>query len=299
MYIFSFFKSLLKPRHIPASIYFLANSAIIFFIFYIMPFEIDVNPVLNGVYLGLIGLAVNFLFICISLTPFGEWIWRFCNNVRSQPKGAFQSQWAEVNQAFDEVKLRAVTYDKQVSPKVKLYYSPTNDINAFALGHRTVVVTRGILGVPADLLKGVLAHELGHIAHGDSDLKLGISVANGLISIFMTIVSIIANVIISITEDGEITNVIALVVHIIFNVIILLLFRLWCLIGVLLLNAVSRKEEYMADNYAKELGYDEGLAEFLYALDGNAPETSILSVMFQTHPDTLDRIANLGFEVKA
>lgn len=303
MYILSFFKSLFRPRHIPPAIYFFLNMGLIFAMFaYVMPFEVyREDTTLNKVYLGLIGVAVNFAFIFVSLSPLGEWFWRITNKIEKQPEQALYSQWQQVTAVFDEVKEQAILTDRHISPNVKLYYSRTNEINAFALGHRTVIVTRGMLDVHPEYLKGVLAHEFGHIAHGDSDLKLGINVSNCFLSVFMFCVSLIANFLIGIlgSFNNGITNFIALILNLIFNIIVLGLFKLWSMLGVVLINRASRRDEYAADEFASKTGYGGQLANFLYVLDGNAPKTDKFSLMFQTHPDTADRIEKLGYVLAA
>ena len=229
----------------------------------------------------------------------GEAFWRIGNAIKKKPDAAFMQQWEQANAVFEEVKQQAMATDRRVSSKVKLYYSPTDEINAFALGHRTIVVTRGILDVHPEYLKGVLAHEFGHIANGDSDLKLGINVSNCILSIFMFLISIIANGIIAVCYalNNNVTNIVGLIFNFIFNIIVLGLFRLWSLLGVVLINWSSRRDEYCADSFAANVGYGEQLAQFLYALDGNAPKTNRFSIMFQTHPDTVDRLENLGYSV--
>lgn len=297
MYIFSFFKSLFKPKHIPPAIYFLANAALIFVLFALLPFKIYPDNKLNQIFLGLIGLGINFVFIFLSLTPLGEAFWRLTNAIKKKPEEALAQQWLVANQVFEEVKATAICADRHVSKKVKLYYSRTDELNAYALGHRTVIITRGMLGIHPDYLKGVLAHEFGHIAHGDGDLKLGINVSNFILSIFVFFVSLIANTVIAMFEESDscLAVVITLAARILLNIIILGLFQLWTLLGVVLVNWSSRRDEYSADAFANKLGYGESLAMFLDALDGDTPRMNKFSLMFQTHPDTVDRLAKLGY----
>lgn len=297
MYLFSFIKSLFKPKNILPTLYFLANSAIVFFLFYILPFKVCDDAAMNKVYLGLIGLGINLLFIIISLTPAGESMWRMRNGIKKQPPASLSAAWRAANGVFEEVRTRAKSLSRGVSDKVTLYYSPTKDINAYALGHRTVIVTAGILHVPSEYLKGVLAHELGHIAHGDSDLNLGINVSNCILTIFMTFTSVFAYLIVGLIIDARngYTRTLALFLRVLINVVIVGVFKLWTLLGVLCINCSSRKAEYLADGFAKELGYGEQLARFLDVLDRSKVKSSKLSLMFQTHPDTVDRLHALGY----
>ena len=301
MYLFSFIKSLLKPRNFLSSVYFLLNAAFVFLVFYILPIEIVEDKATNSLILGLIGLGVNGVFIMLSLTPMGEAFWRYRNNIKKRPDAVYSDIWQTVNDVFDEVKGRAREYSRSVSRKVKLYYSATKDINAYALGHRTVIITQGMLYSHPEYLKGVFAHELGHIAHGDSDLKLGINVANSIITTFVTVISAFAYTVAAMlyNSENDLVHLVGLLISIFLNVIIVGVFRLWSLVGVLCVNVASRKAEYQADGFADEIGYGEQLARFLDALDGNAPRTSRFNLMFQTHPDTADRLEALGFTYAA
>ena len=296
MYIWSFCKSILRPKNILPAIYFLINAVIVFFIFAILPFQIVEDSTMNFVYMGLIGLAVNLVFILISLTPFGEAIWRLRNRIKKAPEAALESQWIMANEVFEEVKEKANSISRSVSKKVKLYYDDSDDLNAFALGHRTVIVTRGMLSqANPDILKGVLAHELGHIAHGDSDLKLGINVSNSILIIFLTIVNIINNFIIGLflSTNSSIIHILAMILKFVFGILLIGLFKVWNWIGTLCINWSSRKAEFAADSYAKELGYGEELEIFLRCIDDKV-KTNKFSLMFQTHPDTCDRLSNLA-----
>ena len=258
MYVLSFFKSLFRPRNFLPTLYFLANAVFVFFIFYILPFEIVADEGRNRIILGLIGLGVNTFFIFVSLTPMGEAFWRLRNNVKKKPDDAFYDLWQTANEVFDEVKAQAMAFSRGISRKVTLYYTPSNDINAFALGHRTVVLTHGILSAHPEYLKGVLAHELGHIAHGDSDLKLGINVSNSIITIFMTFICMVAYSIVGALVDArnDLVRLIGIILNFLINIIILGLFKLWSLLGVLCVNLASRKAEFQADGFADDIGFD-------------------------------------------
>ena len=297
MYLFSFLKSLIKPKNALSTIYFLINSVIIFFIFYILPIEVIADEKWNPIVLGLIGLGFNAVFILISLSPIGEFFWRIRNKVYNSAPEEFAQYWQNANAVFEEVKNTAIQRGYKISNKVKLYYTPTNDLNAFALGHRTVIITHAMMCIDPEYLKGVLAHEIGHIVNADGDLKLGINVSNGILTIFLTVVSILSNFIIGVFTGAQngFMNVLGVIMNFLFNIVVLGLFTVWSYLGVLCVNSTSRKCEYKADGFAKELGYGEQLSAFLYALDGNAPKTSIFNLMYQTHPDTPDRIKALGY----
>lgn len=300
MYLISFIKVLFKPKNLMPAIYFFINLAIIFMVFYIMPFKIIDNAIWNPIIIGFIGIGINTLVTLVTLSPIGELFWRISNNIKKQPIMQFNEAWQIANYVFEEVKTNAINRDKHIPEKVKLYYSPSDDINSFALGRRTIIITQGILTIDPEYLKGVLAHEFGHISNNDSVLNLGINVANGFITIIVTLVSAIAflvsSIFTSISDENNscICGIIGIVNYLLY-IILVGLFKLWSMLGVLCINKSSRKHEYLADQYAAQLGYGENLALFLKAMDVNTVKTSKFSLMFQTHPNTLDRLQALGY----
>lgn len=195
-------------------------------------------------------------------------------------------------------------------PKVAVVSDPTP--NAFATGrspNRAVVaVTEGLLHLtdPREL-RGVIAHELGHVAHRDT-LIATIAAAGA------TAISYIANVLqwgamfggARSDEDdgGSVAGTLAMSF-------------LAPVAAVMLQAGISRSREYLADDYAARLtGDPEALASALAKLQGYgerllrrgapapAPATASLSIvnplsgrsvfrLFATHPPIEERIARL------
>ena len=189
MYIGSFLKALFTPRKIWCSIYFLLNLVIVFFIF-AAPGLMAEAEVGHWVGMGFIGVAVSMFFTFVSLSPLGEAYVRFKERVKQLPRNE-QTAW--IYEMFDEVHAAARGVNAKISGKVKLYYKETEEINAYAVGHRTVIVTHGILRFSPEQIKGVLAHEFGHISGGDSDLDLGINVSNTILMLFTVAVSAVVS----------------------------------------------------------------------------------------------------------
>ena len=84
-----------------------------------------------------------------------------------------------------------------------------------------------------------------------------------------------------------------MILKFVFGILLIGLFKVWNWIGTLCINWSSRKAEFAADSYAKELGYGEELEIFLRCIDDKV-KTNKFSLMFQTHPDTGDRLSNLA-----
>jgi len=74
----------------------------------------------------------------------------------------------------------------------KLYYIDSDELNAFAAGWRPnnsiVGVTRGLLNtLDRSELQAVIAHEVGHIVHGDSRLTMYVGILANVILLFTNI----------------------------------------------------------------------------------------------------------------
>jgi len=201
--------------------------------------------------------------------------------------------------------------DKAGMPMPKLYVSPEEQPNAFATGrnekHAAVAVTQGILRICTwDELKGVLAHELGHVANRDiligsvaAALAVGITYMAQLLQ-FAAIFGGFGR-----GDDDERQNPVALLATIILAPIAALLLQM----------ALSRGREYGADRYgARLIGDGEPLARALSKLESGArtipsqvdPAHAQMYIVnplagrrmtfkswFMTHPSTEDRVRRL------
>lgn len=294
MYIIGFIRSLLRPRKFLCSLYFLLNLVVVFFVFATFA-SFGGNGEDNTVKAGFIGIAVNIVVTLIALSPIGEAYVRMKEKVERVDR---TPDTAGVYMIFDEVYAEAKKQSKFVGNKIKLYYKDTDEVNAYALGHRTVIITRGLINnMDADMIRGVLAHEFGHIASGDSDLKLGISVSNGILWLatiaFNLIIVLIAGLVAILSEKaGNWLSVLGIT-------IVTLIYTIWVKLGMLLVNATSRKDEYAADAFVVDCGYGNHLYAALDALDGVKTKSSFFSLLASTHPDTVDRLKAIQAKLAA
>jgi heat shock protein HtpX len=194
---------------------------------------------------------------------------------------------------------------KMKIPMPKLYITPAVQANAFATGrdpqHASVAVTQGILRtLSKEELRGVLAHELGHVKNRDILIA---SVA----AVLASAISFMGNMAIwnsgSRDEDnggGIFAIVAALLVPI---------------AATLIQFAVSRQREFSADETgARVIGNGEGLADALIAISDTTnkapmqtnPAFSSLYIenpfgdhgsrlinLFSTHPPVEERVKRL------
>ncbi|MCM1289906.1 MAG: M48 family metalloprotease [Corallococcus sp.] len=290
MYIAGFIKSLFTPRKFPSALYFLANQIIVFFVFYGIGLTASAD---NPYVWGAIGLALNVAAMLAMLSPFGEAVVRYRENARPINKDAYRYAYS----LFEDVCITARSVNRKLPKNINLYVMESNDINAAATGHHTVIVTSALLklvdrgDVSPQQFKAVLAHELGHISHSDTCLTLGIVVSGGLLQLVLCFYVFIIRMIAMLF--ALILPILSTVFVIVFGRTVTFVFDCWNCLGILLTNATSRKDEFAADDFAGKCGYSDALCSFLQALDPSKQRGNFLSVLTETHPATVERVETL------
>lgn len=281
MYIFSVIKNIFKVSNIGTIIFFLLNTAVIVGIF--APFGADV----------LIGVAVLYLIsICIALSPVGEWFLGFMSGARKMRRRDMRER---VEPLLKRVHQKALEMTPDLTEVIILKVSHDSTPNAFALGRHTVCVTEGLLDLPENVIEGILAHEIGHLANHHTDIQLLIGGGNFIITTLIFVVNAISGilsaigVILGLRRNTSCLGCVFSLAGIVCSVIM----WLWTKFCMLFLMWSSRANEYVADKYAMDLGYGYELAAGLDMLSGATPRNSFLKALYSTHPQTHDRIAKL------
>lgn len=169
------------------------------------------------------------------------------------------------------------------------------------MGRETVAVTRGAIETfTPDELKGVIAHELGHIANGDTKALLLTVVGNGIFTIIiflLKIVMFIFDLINLIITRNTIIAILIFAIRFVFDIVILAI----SYIGILILSINSRSNEYNADEFAYKIGYGGELVEALYLLQKISlpANLSLLEKLKASHPHIADRIGRLEEKLEA
>lgn len=297
LYIVDFVKSLGRKKNIFAVIYLVINALLIS----LMMSMFEPNPWLCLLY----GLLLYGLTATLALSPLGEWLFRKINGCKKIEDPAVLKRMQPL---FDEVKQAAKTRhpEMKIEPSISLYVCDNEGINAFAMGRRTVCVTRGLLQLPDDQIKGILGHEFGHLATHDTDLTLLITVGNLIVSAIVTMIRIgvwlfdlmmrLASCFLG--ESGSFVELMASLSTLITTVCINGLMWVWTKLGILLVMKSSREAEYEADAFACGLGYSDGLLTFfrwLASAEDRAgqKDSSIFAALSASHPETTQRIARI------
>jgi heat shock protein HtpX len=193
-------------------------------------------------------------------------------------------------------------------PMPKVYVSPDTALNAFATGRNpkvaVVCATRGLLdSLSENELKGVFAHELGHVKNYDIRLSM---LAAGLASVISFMANMAGRAAYSGRSDsGQSSNALA-------GIISLASMILAPLAASLIQFSISRSREYLADaTGAKLTDEPDYLADALEKISDqgsimrdqntatahmyfNSPlRASFMGNMFSTHPPVEERIRRL------
>jgi len=169
-----------------------------------------------------------------------------------------------LNDIFNDVYTEARNKCRYSRLKADLYITDKMYINAFALGGNTVCLTKGaVLTLTADELKGVIAHELGHISNGDTRAVIVNVVGNGIFAILV----MIARFTISVMNffDSDKMSLISLIMT---SMRLMLdgFYFVVMFVGQAVLSINNRESEYRADEYAYRIGYGDELLKALYTL---------------------------------
>jgi heat shock protein HtpX len=247
------------------------------------------------------GMYIAFL-LALAMNFFSYW---FSDKMVLKMYGAREVSPAEapqLHQIVDELAHEAGI------PKPRVYIIPDESPNAFATGrnpeHAAVAATEGILRLLTPVeLKGVLAHELGHVRNRDILISTIAATMAGAIMILASMARWSAIFGMGSRDNEEGGGLVGLIVMSIIAPIAAMLIQM----------AISRSREYLADETGAHLAHNpEALARALEKLSLGAqrvpmdasPATahmfivnpltgSSLMNLFSTHPPIEERIARL------
>ncbi len=238
-------------------------------------------------------VLVFFLYgisILIALSPIGEVLLRFIEKVRPISTKEEKEYLLPI---FEEVYENAKEKDIKLNDNdnIRLYIIDNMYVNAFAIGRKTIAVTMGAIQTfSQDELKGVIAHEFGHLSNGDTKALLLSTIGNGIFTVLifiMRIIMLIIEVVFSLMRIPFL-DVFAIVARFLFDIEIII----FSYVSQIILSINSRQNELWADKFAFDIGYGEELIDSLYILQKiSLPHN--LSILDRLHPNTAKRIEHL------
>lgn len=229
--------------------------------------------------------------ISIALSPLGETMLRFIEKLRPLSTKEEKEYLLPI---FEEVYENAKEKDQKLNNNIKLYIIDNMYVNAFAIGRKTIAVTKGAVQTfSQDELKGVIAHEFGHLSNGDTKALLLSTIGNGIFSVLifvLRIIMLITEVVFSLTRMPFL-DVFAVLARFLFDIGVII----FSYVSEILLSVNSRQNELWADKFAFEIGYGEELVSSLYILQKiSLPNNlKLLDRLRASHPNTAKRIEQL------
>lgn len=234
----------------------------------------------------------------------GEYIARVkCRAIQCDP--ALGVKHEKLYNCYQRVKEKITEEGCHIPNNIKVCLIPGEEMNAYCFGARSIGVTEGTLNLDNKTVEAIIAHEFGHLINGDSVLNM-VLLANclGIIAVlafyqFVLIASVYFIMMIccliglfrfsftSYFVTSRISGLIKIVMEA-TKTIVLQTSRL-------VISALGRKSEFMADSFAALMGYTFYLRRFLerFAPDTGASGQSFFAVLYDTHPSTALRIQQL------
>ena len=249
---------------------------------------------LNFAFIKDLGLAI-FIYaisLAVALSPFGEFVFRQINNVRELYTIEEKEYLMPI---FEEVYQEVEKNNPKASANIGMYICDEMTINAYAIGYHTVAVTQGAVEtLSKEELKGLLAHEFGHIIHGDTKMIMLITIGSGIFSMVMLICKAVMVFLDYLAKmfDSSKTSTFALNLFKVIVNIVMIVFTFVIQTG-LAIN--SRTQEFSADMFAHEIGFGSELISAFYIMQKTAlrGKESIANKIKATHPHIARRIGAL------
>ena len=231
--------------------------------------------------------------VLVSLSPVGEWTLATLAGAREIKRKDIKIRLIPLLEiVFTQAKEKTPSMVSSIRLKIIHEKSP----NAFAIGRRTICVTDGLLNLSDEEIMAVFAHEVGHIAYQHSAIQLLIGGGNIFISGCLLLLKVICWIITAICGllTGLITRSLLAGLFVTAATSISAgMIWLWTKFCMLFLMWSMRQNEYVADEYAYELGYGDMLAFVLDNHMCSVPNNGLLKALYSTHPHSDDRVARL------
>lgn len=227
-------------------------------------------------------------FISLISSNIAERILRYANGVR---RVATDTEKERLIPLFKEVYSKSLHRNKLIGKRIKLYIVDSMEVNAFVIGRNTLAVTRGAIeNFNDEELKGIMAHEFGHLNNFEGQITLLITFCTTIFLWAFIAVSFLFRFLEGLFQNNFIGDILGIARQI-FELVVKAVLFVWTLI----ISGGSRKKEYRADMYAKTLGYGEELKSALYILYNMeiSDKKGLVKNLKRTHPILAYRIERL------
>jgi len=255
----------------------------------------QLNCTIFNAFLGmplLLVILVYALSMTVALSKYGELIFRQFNNVRDLYTYKEKEYLMPI---FEEVYSEIEKKHPNVSQNIGIYIMDEMTINACAIGRHTIAVTQGAIEtLTKEQLKGLIAHEFGHLLHGDTIIDMIIYLGSGIFSLLLLLIKAVIfgiDLLANMLDKSKVTSF-AISIFMFIASILMICFTFVIQAG---LAFNSRAHEFGADRFAHETGFGSELISAFYLLQKTAMtgKESIANKIKATHPHIARRIGAL------
>jgi Zn-dependent protease with chaperone function len=245
-------------------------------------------------------IIAGWILYCVGVGPYADTYYLFRHGKLRKPLLADEKL---INTLFFEV--------QQKSPfkkTVRLWLIEDSGLDAFAIGTRTIAISKGALRIlsPGEI-KGIMAHELGHLETRDCRIAAAYAMAKKLPGFFLRPFDFITSrlkkgflIILSfvcllyfvyVQPFSKITHVMPLFIVTLF----VLGYPIFLWLANFLWKITSRFREYRQDAFAHSLGFGQELMDALHkiTLEADMPVNPYRNLMRDNHPIIYNRIRRL------
>lgn len=246
--------------------------------------------ILGGTFKSFILLLLIYaVSIIISFSPIGEKLLRFLNNVRpletSKEKEYILPLFKEV---FEQAKIK----NKYLN-KIEICIIDNMTVNAMSLGRRTIAVTKGAINTfTEEQLKAIIGHEIAHIVNDNTTASLYAMIGNGIFTLIILtykLMLLLWEYILKLFLGKR--NILSVLIRISKFILEVIIFILTFGFQIIMMKN-SRNNEFEADKFSYDLGYDADMIEALYLLEkiSLGDNSTIIQKMIASHPRITKRI---------
>jgi heat shock protein HtpX len=282
--------------------YFQAALVLLYVLLTIFSFEVVLA--VSGWRLSVVAqwwIIVGWVVFCFGSAYVWAGVAMFLQSRYRKPVGA---EAARLSSAVSELLEKA-----ESRRRVRVWIDESWELNAYATGYHTIAISRGLMeDLSPEELRGVLAHELGHLLSGDTIVatafltagllpravfgfcRAGVFVLrSGLARVNFAAGCVILFVLGLMLDRAHLLKAVAAVLLFVFLFMVLnRVFRFFALM-------LGRMAEYRQDAFAFRLGYGDGLRKALERLAASEEvgASRYYIMMHSTHPVITKRIRRL------
>lgn len=238
-------------------------------------------------------LILHLILIALSFTPIGEAYIRLVNGVKKVDDKRDIESYNTLIEAFTEVYSRSLEESPSLNRNIKIFINNDDNPNAFACGSSTVCVSSSSLEFfSEDEIKGIIAHELGHLNNWDTKILLMALSSNIVISVILFCFNfffLIGEAVLSSMGSNN-SFISKIIMHIKNTLLSIVKFVMTSITSL-----SSRTSERLADRFSYDIGYGEELKNGLEKLKILSPSKTmtITEALHSTHPQIDERIGHL------